>query len=228
MTATDFEREARTTIKEWSVVLDILREREKVVASEIREVQEKIGNMERAIRNYREFHNLPVEPYGNDVLTEKLRTMSVKDMIVTVLEQEGRRDFRAYHVSQRLTEAGMFDNVGQANDNVYAALRRHTRLFEKVSRGWYRLTADGVANPQLLFQEAAPVNGSAPTEKLSSKVKRIKEEHPDWASPQVLAQLQAEGWDFRGKSPLSSVNMAVARLRIGRKGTNGPYPDGGA
>ena len=144
--------------------------------------------------------------------------MSVKDMIVTILGQERVRDFRALHVSQRLTEAGMFDNVGQANDNVYAALRRYKHLFEKVSRGWYRLKVEGTFRPQALFHNAVLLKGPTPKGKLAPKVERIMSEHPDWTSPRVLEQLQSEGWDFEGKSPTSAVNMAMARLRIGMKG----------
>ena len=54
MVATDFEREARLAIKQWSMELERLREREKGLAAEIRGIQEKMGDMERSIRNYRE------------------------------------------------------------------------------------------------------------------------------------------------------------------------------
>ena len=180
--------------------------------------------MEQALRHYRKFHGLPVEPRHDDPLAEILRDKPVKEMIVKVLEQEGASKFRALHVAQRLAEAGMFLNARQANDSVYAVLLRHTNLFEKISPGWYRLTPEGLFLLRGGPQVPLPVKEPKPTGELSIKVDHIAKEHPDWKAPQVLEHLQAVGWDFGGKVAMSAVCMAMARRRRKVKEVNGVHP----
>ncbi len=204
----DLERDGRLAITQWQEDLQRLEVREAVILTEISTLRNRIANMEAAIRDYRELHGLPVQPKEDASLSKELRGLTVKEMILKVVEREETPEFMALHISRKLVQGGMFDNVGYASDAVYSTIRRYKEQFEKVARGRYRIKGTGGTQPRMALPRATEKNKG----KLSLEVGRIMSEYPHWERSQVLKYLQQNGWDFEGKKPILAVSMAVARL----------------
>lgn len=111
-----------------------------------------------------------------------------------------------------MKEAAVFGNPDNADAAVYSALNRRG-TFVKVSPGLYRLMPETTVPPNT-------GNTKQEDTSVADAVRKLKEENPSLTSKEIKDRLLAGGFDFQGKNPSSSVNMALARLRLGKHSGN--------
>lgn len=215
LTDTDFERQARAAIGQWQEDLTLLEEKDRVVHDEMGAIRAKISNMETAISDFRTLHRLPDISVPSS-LTGRLRELSTKDMVLTVLHAEHSisKPFKALDIARRLAHVGMFDNVGSASDSIYSMLGRNRRTFKHIAKGLYLLNPAVDVQAYLDIETSTPETASSSskrgTAKLFSKVETIQGEHPNWGRDQILAELTRQGWPFNaGRDPARAVQFAI-------------------
>ncbi len=143
MDSTDFEREIQMLISELDKERDKIEQRLVACQRELATIEHKIGTLQETLGIYREHHGLPQPVVAIDErLRERFAGMSIKDMLVTMAqEQAGSLD--APRACRTLVQIGVFKDYRNASGSVYPTLIRNPDLFEKISRGQYRLVSKG-------------------------------------------------------------------------------------
>ncbi len=111
------------------------------------------------------------------------------------------------HAEKLMKAAGVFGNPEHADSAVYSTILRSPE-FVKVDRGVYRVIE---VPPKLAARRDRTDSG------LRRLVKSLKEKNPALTRDQVQEELVKGGFDFRGKRPLSAINMAWVALGYGKR-----------
>lgn len=206
---TDFEREILMILTEVDAECQRLELRVQRVENELETARHKRATLQDALDIYREHYKLPVPERPIDhAMREKLGGMTVKEMMVALVQESEQNLFRVVDLNRKLVQSGMFKDEVAAGLSVYSTLGRNRKTFVKVARGQYML------NPTLPDAGPARTRGTIkqPTSGLVEKVAEILEEHPSWERKQTTDELVRQGWDFGGKQPTFAVSAAYMRL----------------
>ena len=124
--------------------------------------------------------------------------------------------------SKALVELRYFSDRNSADGAVYTALGKSP--FQKFDKGIYIIPTDSPewkrlrgTNGNKLDARAIAQLGLKEQPKLGVKVNSMLAEHPKWNIKHVTKELQRQGWDFRGKNPISAVSAAFMRRRKDQK-----------
>ncbi len=168
-------------------------------------------NVKYTLELYRQRHRLTApRPAIDEQLRQKLAGKTVKEMIIELASENDPPAFRVVDINKRLVQAGMFIDSQKAAEGVYSTLGRNRRSFLKLGKGRYLVNpeAAGLTSGKQGNQKAMGATG------LRERVEAVLREHPTWTREQTAAELQRQGWDFRGKNPTWAVGACYARLKV--------------
>ena len=120
--------------------------------------------------------------------------------------------------SEALVDIGYYRDRKSSNGAVYTVLGRPP--FQKLERGIYRIPVDFPEWNRLRrnsgrtpdIRALAKLGLKEPHNNgLVQKVKSMLDKQPNMNIKQVTKELQRQGWDFRGKKPISAVSAAFMR-----------------
>lgn len=138
---TDFEREIGILIGELEKERGKLQKRLAQATEALVDVESKLTHLKETEAIYRDYHKLPQVTIGVD---EQLRQtydgLTVKEALVVFARNHGEL-IDASGAGHELVRAGLFKNQRNASGSIYSALKRYPRIFRKIIRGEYALTA---------------------------------------------------------------------------------------
>ena len=175
-------------------------------ARKIASLKKKRGALEESLLTYREMMYLADKPASRVLMAEDIRDKSQKE-ILRLIASRNSGLLIANQAVKLMREAGVFGNPDNASSAVYSVLKR-AREFERVGQGVYKLRdwTEAAIIPPAKVKRARTVSG------VRGAVKELKEKYPEMSKEEVLNTLIRNGFDFKGKKPVSAVNLAWAFL----------------
>jgi len=170
------------------------------------ELEQQIMTADNLIRLYRNKHKVLPTPlqdihsgyFGNKTYPEMLREIATKS----------GGYFKVLDATEIMLQADVSKDKRAIQANIYAALHRLKDHFIKVKRGEYRYS-NGVPKQktrQEIQQSSRSHSG------VQVVVKNLKDKNPQMTKKEVLSRLLETGFDFKGKMPVSAVNIVWAKL----------------
>jgi hypothetical protein len=121
-----------------------------------------------------------------------------------------------------LIEAELFSEREKARNVIYSTLYSHKKHVYKIRPGVYRLGNDVVRSRKPVGKSTT--HSHRVHTNIVSVVKRLKEDNPQMTKNEVVNHLIETGFDFKGKNPPGSVNMAWVRLGYHKENRQQPLP----
>lgn len=200
--------------------LQVARDKQKQAEDKRKEVDSEIkywfdfaNALEQTLKLYRAKQG--ISSNGHHINTDRLRNQSTWNSLLDI-SKANNGILVAVDATSILVEAGVIDEREHARNLIYSTLYSHKREAEWIREGVYRLRKRSNTNkraPKKRSQSLKNTNSG-----ICQVVKDIKEHNPQMTQKQVLRRLLSREFDFMGKQPGMSVNMAWIRLGYNEKG----------
>lgn len=192
-------------VKETLALIEDLEKQKISLQEEYDRLQQELMDLEQHIQSGHEFVRAFMKKHNINSITPdnlKLKDFSDKSYPLMLIEiaKQSNGILNVDDAAQILLKNGISNDKKSIVHNIYNALSRSSQ-FIKMERGQYRFTSNPTSNKRAVksgIREAVQV---------------LLREHPEITNKQIVDSLINNGFDFKGKKPINSVNMALAYLR---------------
>ncbi len=184
---------------------------------EIEELQTQILGAQALIPLYRSKHNISAMP-TQDIQLGYFSNKTYPEMLTEIATKSGGY-FKVLDATEIMLQAGVSKDKRQIQANIYAVLRRMKDRFVKVKRGEYRYTNGS----QKLESKVSETKVARSKSGVQAAIKNLKDNNPQMTKKEVLNHLLEIGFDFKGKKPVSAVNIVWAKLGYSKEGKQQKY-----
>jgi hypothetical protein len=217
-------------ISSWEVqtkeILNIVRKKIKEIETEnekrLAPWKQKELSIQDTLSVFSELKGQTAEEMTEVLSKEDVNNKRQKEILILIASRNNGL-LIASRAIKAMKNLGVFGNPENGASAVYSVLKRADE-FEKVGQGTYRLRNFVSHNEG--FAQLTEVKPSARERRVISgvqqAVREIKEQKPELTKEQVLNILVNKKFDFKGKKPKNSVNMAWSHLGYSRRNSEQP------
>ncbi len=213
----EFLKVATRRIETYENNLRVLQDKYKQLGNEIPRMETKIELMHEMIREYMDAYNITSITPTNFKLGS-FANKSYPQMLIEIAKNSNG----ILQVSDAV-DILLKENVGNdkkvVQRNVYSAMSRLKDHFVRIKTGQYRFT-----NHIQIGKKPKQGNSRGEPSGVRQAVKSLKETNPQMTPKEILNHLKEIGFDFKGKKPTNSVNMAWVNLGYSKEGKQQPLP----
>jgi len=203
-------KETMELLEDWEQRGDFIRDKIGELDAELASLEQSIIGGHELLAAYMAKHN--VAPLtSRNIKTDNLASKSYPEMLITIA-QERQGYLRVADAVDILLRLNVGKDKMSIQNNIYSALNRMSKQFTKIAPGQYRYTNHR--------QERAKVKPSG----VRQAVKELKEKNPQMTKKEVVNHLLRTGFDFKGKRPMSAVNITWAYLGYSEEGKTNTLP----
>jgi len=189
---------------------DSLRDKLGQLQEELAELDESIIAWHKLIAVYQEKHSIPLN-IPRDIRMTDFASKSYPEMLIAIA-QDRQGYLRVADAVDILFKADVGKDRQSIRNGIYAALNRMAKHFTRIAPGQYRYI-----NHRQEKSDGKPSG-------IRQAVKELKESNPQMTKKDILNHLKHSGFNFKGKRPMNSINMAWAYLGYSKEGKQQSLP----
>lgn len=184
----------------------VLHDKYEQIENELIDLEQRITSGHDLIRDYMNKHSIEsVTP--TNVKLGNLADKSYPELLIEIAKQSNGI-LNVADATNILLENKVGADKKAIAHNIYGAISRSSAHFLRISRGQYRFTNhidtnEGHKDSKRRIKVKTGVKQA---------VKNLKDANPLMTVQEVIERLQKDGFDFKGKKPAQSVNMAWVAL----------------
>jgi hypothetical protein len=195
-------QETLEILNEWEREHAILDDRISELENERAEIEDKIISAHALIQAYKQKHNIQGVP--SLFVGKSLLNKSYPQILIDLAKEKG-----GYLSVMDAVDYLVHSNFGDKRNiqaNIYSALRRmvNNKQFKRMKPGEYRYLNS-------IVKDDKPSG-------LRQIVKDLKDKHPQMTKKEVYKYLIDNKFDFKGKRPMSALNITWAYLGYSKEG----------
>jgi hypothetical protein len=121
-----------------------------------------------------------------------------------------------------LVEAGAFTEREHARNVIYSTLYSHKKEMNKIRHGVYQLKGESTNAIHVPVRTRIKKHSKRIKNDIAPLIKQLKNQNPKMTKNEVMKYLVDSGFDFKGKRPTNSLNMAWVRLGFNKEDKQQP------